>query len=75
MVFRKGPGVTSSLCRLEWGEGDWSSLDVLCTFRYSGIVSSLLQEKKRVGPLVYKAFAVVLLHYAVKGHFGFSSKP
>lgn len=30
---------------------------------------------ERVGPLVYKAFAVVLLHYAVKGHFGFSSKP
>lgn len=35
---------------LEWGEGDWSSLDVLCMFRYSGIASSLLQEKERVGP-------------------------
>lgn len=35
---------------LEWGEGDWSSLDVLCMFRYSGISSSLLQEKERVGP-------------------------
>lgn len=44
----------------------------------SGIQASrpvYCRRKKEWGPLVYKAFAVVLLHYAVKGHFGFSSKP
>lgn len=37
---------------LERGEGDclWYTLNVLCMFRYSGIMSSLLQEKEKVGP-------------------------
>lgn len=37
---------------LEWGEGDclWYTVNGLCMFRYSGIMSASLQEKEKVGP-------------------------
>lgn len=51
---------------LERGEGDclWYTLNVLCMFRYSGIMSSLLQEKKWA-PLLVKRLQL-LLYYAVR---------
>lgn len=60
---------------LEWGEGVclWYTLNVLCMFRYSGIVSSLLQEKEKVGPPCLWSICSCSLHYAVKGYLGFSS--